>query len=118
MDINALRSVLKKAWCKETCYEKIRDKWGAENLALGQCYVTTLIVNDHLGGEILKARLSNGITHYWNKVDGEEIDLTKSQFKENELIPKLRIVDCSDLIENERYSLLKSRVIKSMAELS
>lgn len=114
MDIENLHEALKRAWSKETCYESIRDNWSSENSAYGQCYITTLIVNDYFGGEILKTKLLNGITHYWNLINGKEVDLTRSQFSPEEVIPSPVKLARKDLEENERYKLLKSRVEKNI----
>jgi len=47
---------------------------------MGQCAVTALIVQDYLGGEILRGTVGEE-SHYWNRLPtGEELDLTASQF--------------------------------------
>jgi hypothetical protein len=44
--------------------------------------VTALIVQDQLGGTLLRAR-ANGESHYWNRLpSGEQLDLTGEQFSE------------------------------------
>ena len=49
------------------------------NPAFSQCSVTALVVQDHLGGMILKTSV-RGQWHFYNLVDGERVDLTSSQF--------------------------------------
>lgn len=105
-----LKAAPSQAWSKETCYEPQQDVWLKENPAMGQCYVTALVLNDYLGGEILKAKSSNGVSHYWNSVDGEEIDFTRSQFPEDEVFTKPVMVLRENLEENERYRILKEKV--------
>lgn len=100
----------KKAWSKETCYEPQQNAWNENNPAMGQCYVTALIVNDYFGGEIVKAKSSNGISHYWNKIEGKDIDLTRSQFPDDEIFSEEIIVARQNLSENERYAELKKKV--------
>ena len=64
------------------------DNWEPdENPAWGQCAVTALVVQDHLGGEILRASLEDVAgysrlrSHYWNELpSGDQIDFTQSQF--------------------------------------
>ena len=51
------------------------------NPAKNHCSVTSLIVQDHFGGEILSTRTPGG-THFHNLVDGARWDLTVSQFAE------------------------------------
>jgi hypothetical protein len=58
---------------------KTSSKWLADNPARGQCNVTALLVNELFGGEILKTPLPDG-DHFYNRIDGERIDLTDSQF--------------------------------------
>lgn len=85
-----MRSILKKAWCKETSSDK--DNWSERNPAWGQCAVSALFVNDVLGGKIVwaEAILPDGrkISHYFNLVHGKEIDLTRGQFPEGTAIAK------------------------------
>jgi hypothetical protein len=54
-------------------------QWVARNPARGQCNVTALLVNELFGGDILKTALPEG-DHFYNRIDGQRIDLTDSQF--------------------------------------
>jgi hypothetical protein len=54
--------------------------WLAENPARGQCNVTSLLLNDLFGAEILKTPLPEG-DHFYNRLGGERVDLTDSQFE-------------------------------------
>ncbi|MCA6114515.1 hypothetical protein J6524_06220 [Bradyrhizobium sp. WSM 1738] len=65
---------LREAWSAETS-----GKWRPDNPAAGQCSVTALVVQDELGGEILKTDFG-GAWHFYNRIDGRRIDLTMSQF--------------------------------------
>lgn len=68
-------------------YERLRRSWSVEtgrhwrqdNPASGQCGVTALVIQDALGGEILKTDV-NGAWHFYNQVDGRRVDFTMSQF--------------------------------------
>jgi hypothetical protein len=53
--------------------------WLPDNPARGQCNVTALLINELFGGEILKTPLPEG-DHFYNRIGGERIDLTASQF--------------------------------------
>jgi hypothetical protein len=66
---------LTKAWSSET-----GSKWRPDNPACGQCSVTALVVQDLLGGELLKTRVA-GAWHFYNRIDGRRWDLTVSQFE-------------------------------------
>jgi hypothetical protein len=54
-------------------------EWLRSNPARGQCNVTALLINENFGGEILKTPLPEG-DHFYNRVNGERIDMTASQF--------------------------------------
>ena len=38
-----------------------------------------MIVHDRFGGEIFRT-VNQGVLHYWNSVDGIDVDLTRDQF--------------------------------------
>ena len=90
-------------------------------------------MQDYLGGEIvnsnvtIEAKSENGVnykrkevSHYFNLIDNEEIDLTRSQFGKSTIIPRGKpktknFETTRDYILSyeptvERYKLLKSRV--------
>jgi hypothetical protein len=46
----------------------------------GQCAITAMLVFDMFGGSIHRIRVDGGGTHYFNKIDGHYIDLTREQF--------------------------------------
>jgi len=69
-----LFETLKDAWSTESS-----SSWSAQNPAKGQCSVTSLVVHDLFGGEILKTATRGG-THFYNLIDGVRWDLTVSQF--------------------------------------
>lgn len=69
-----LYRVLLGAWSIKTS-----DKWRPDNPACGQCSVTALVVQDLLGGEILKTNVA-GAWHFYNRIEGRRWDLTVSQF--------------------------------------
>lgn len=75
----ALRIVISKSWNSETCVPSLREKWSEENPSLGQCAITALVVNDFLGGNIMRCMSSTG-SHYYNFIDNEIMDFTREQF--------------------------------------
>lgn len=108
--IEQLTNALSKAWSLQTS-----SKWSAENPAKGQCGVTTLVVNELLGGEIKKTKLPDG-WHFYNYIDGKRYDFTASQFSGAIVyldIPSNRVEALSDTNEKQ-YSYLKQRVLKEM----
>ena len=75
-----LRELLVRAWSRETSSQP--ERWTAANPAFGQCAVTALVVQDRLGGELLRTLVGSG-SHYWNRLpSGQEVDLTRQQFSE------------------------------------
>lgn len=122
MKLEKIKKILLKSWTKETSYYP--TEWNKLKPSLGQCAVTALIINDYFGGEIVWAEvlLPNGqkISHYFNFIDGKEVDFTCSQFPDGTQIPK-GIKKKKDfntprefLLSNDntkkRYELLKKRV--------
>jgi hypothetical protein len=74
-----LAYLLREAWCRETA---MGDRWVFDCPSLDQCAVTALVVQDILGGELLRCETREGDSHYWNRLpDGSELDLTKQQFQ-------------------------------------
>lgn len=73
--IEALQSALRQSWGPQSS-----TLWTRENPALGNCGVSALVAHDHLGGEILKTRYGT-IWHFYNRIDGERIDFTETQFE-------------------------------------
>lgn len=69
-----LRERLGSAWSPRTA-----TTWREDNPALGQCSVTALVVQDVLGGDLLKTRV-DGAWHFYNRIAGSRLDLTSSQF--------------------------------------
>ena len=102
--------IIKRSWTKDTCYPGCIKDWSKDNPSLGQCAVTSLIVNDFFGGKIMRC-MCNGISHYYNVVNNEIIDLTVGQFngeipnyEEGEERPRDYLLSNSDT--RVRYILL------------
>ena len=79
MNIHELKELLVKSWTKETCSPGLREHWNEDNPSLGQCAITSLIVNDLFGGKIMRCMASSG-SHYYNLIDNQIVDLTLEQF--------------------------------------
>jgi len=108
VNIEQIADALFKSWSLESS-----SKWSKVNPAKGQCGVTTLVVNDILGGEIRKTKQDDG-WHFYNFINNKRHDLTASQFKGN--------IIYSDFISNreeafadtnkQQYDYLKQKVLK------
>lgn len=117
--LEEFKKALKKSWSKDTAHESVKKQWDTKNKELGQCAVTSLLVNKYFAGEIWKGDIvGKKYSHFWNVLpNGEKIDLTKSQLKkENIKIVNIKVKTTKELLENKdlkiRYELLKKRVEK------
>lgn len=75
-----LFAVLEKCWSKETAYPSCQNEWVPKDPSYGQCAITATLVHDMFGGTIHKIRVNGGGTHYFNKINGQYVDLTREQF--------------------------------------
>ena len=81
--LNDLFGIIIEAWEKETAYpsaQKDPEYNKVNDPTYGQCAITATMVHDLFGGTIHKIRVNGGGTHYFNKIDGHYIDLTRDQF--------------------------------------
>lgn len=113
---NEVYEILSISFSKDTCAPSLKDEWSENNKALGQCAVTALIVNDFLGGKIMRCMCETG-SHYYNLINDEVVDFTSSQFNE---IPNYNLGEERTrqyLLSNEdtkaRYKLLLENVKKN-----
>lgn len=74
MDRKVLQA-LQRSWRKETALHGKGKDGSPEN----QCLVTAMVIQDWFGGYILTNNIK-GKRHYWNLLDGKEIDYTQDQF--------------------------------------
>lgn len=111
---------LNASWGKDTAYRKDAENWTPQNPALGQCAITALLFNELYGGKIYSGVSDSGIVHYWNRKYGIRFDFTKQQFKEKIRFRKVKKWDRNDLLAtgnvNERYELLRSRVLNHLKQ--
>lgn len=104
-----LYRTLARIWSADTASPSAG--WTAENPARNHCSVTSLIVNDYFGGDILKTHTVGGM-HFYNLIDGKKWDLTVSQFAEPipyDDTPSTRDAALADSAP-QKYALLLSRL--------
>lgn len=121
-NIDKLFELLLDIWCKETAYPGCQNDYiHEEDPTYGQCAITAALVYDIFGGTIHKIRVDSGETHYFNKIDGHYIDLTRDQFdlydisleyEPNEEIPREFCGKNADTLK--RYNLLIELLNKSI----
>lgn len=75
-----LYGILRQCWSKETAYPSCQLEWVPNDPSYGQCAITAMLVHDLFGGTIHRIRVSGGGTHYFNRINGHYIDLTREQF--------------------------------------
>jgi hypothetical protein len=123
---NRLLNALEESWCKKTGFDE--DNWTKNNPSYGQCATTALVLQDYLGGNILKtiATHPDGKTegHYYNIIKDVEHDTTRAQFPEDTTFsvgapnPNDKESTRAYLLSNEntktRYETLKASVDKIM----
>ena len=114
MELDKLETILNSLYSKETCYPECRNQWNDDNKTLGHCAIVALIINDYFGGYICKIKVNN-ISHYFNLIDGEIVDLTSEQFKINDISYANYVIKTrEDVLMNEdtkkRYEILKLKI--------
>ena len=120
MELDKLETILNSLYSKEICYPECRNQWNDDNKTLGHCAIVALIINDYFGGNICKIKVNN-ISHYFNLIDGEIVDLTSGQFKNNNISYSDYIIKTrEDVLMNEdtkkRYEILKLKVKLSLID--
>jgi hypothetical protein len=125
---------LRRSFCRETSCKP--TGWTAENPAFGQCLVAALVMQDYFGGIIVCADLTDHYrdgasafsSHYWNRINGRDRDVTKQQFppwfpyremlrNEEDIHVVSRELEIGPLT-HEAYQMLAERVRKHLQEQS
>jgi hypothetical protein len=113
-----LEVAIRASWSVETCDPTDVAHWTQANPSLGQCAVTALVVHDLLGGELLEAEVhqADGARqgfHYWNRLAGVDIDLTRAQFVSGEHVQRPRLITrmpSEPWLAQDKYLVLRDRV--------
>ncbi|MGH3713821.1 MAG: YunG family protein [Micromonosporaceae bacterium] len=127
LTLDEVSAALRAGWGRDTCDPVDLPDWHPGNPSRGQCGLTALILRELLGGDLLAAdvHFTDGRRqgwHYWNRLpDGTEIDLTREQFTEGEVIgtptsvtpPPTAPTRCRD-----QYNVLRRRVLEAVGELN
>lgn len=106
---------IRDSWCAETCGESA--DWSPDNPSWQQCDASAFVAWEHLGGDLVlgKVFLNGHETehHYWNRIDGHDVDLTRAQFVNGEEVREIEVVPSSFLREN--LSSMKPEVLERIA---
>jgi hypothetical protein len=112
--VGQIKRACEQVWAADTSASG--DEWTPANPSLGQCAVTSLLVQDICGGELQRSTIQ-GVSHYWNLLPGGvEIDLTRIQFGSNQELDEPAQARERDYVLSygptaERYELLRGRVL-------
>ena len=108
-------SAIEASWSLET--SATPDEWTASNPAMGQCEVSSFVAWEFLGGDLVQGEVyvdgEFREYHYWNRIDGVDLDLTSSQFTGFERIVETRTLTSAFLTANRskmRRPELKARI--------
>lgn len=119
-------NAVRDSWGPETCGEP--DGFSASNPAWNQCDASAFVVFEHLGGDLVLGEvLVDGERtehHYWNRIDGVDIDLTRRQFVRGEQVEELDVLSREFVQENmramkpevlERIEIMREKVAERLA---
>ena len=121
-----VEAAVRSAWSPETAFAR-EDSRAPEKASAGrgQCGPTALVVQDLLGGELVIAEVTvagvvDGV-HYWNRFGAVDVDLTRDQFLDDEVVGGPRVVQRpSDGIKpgpaRDAYLLLRERVLAALPD--
>ncbi|MEV8315926.1 hypothetical protein AB0Q95_17310 [Streptomyces sp. NPDC059900] len=126
LTLTVLSAALRAAWSADTCSpdDAARAPWTAGNPAWGHCDITTILVHDIFGGELLCGEVwsvdgeQQGF-HWWNRLaSGVELDLTYEQFRLGQRVTAPRSVERPPGRLPRRqaeYELLRQRFIEAVS---
>lgn len=125
--VTAVKMAVGMSWCWETASPGDAPEWSEENPAKGQCAVTALLVQEVLGGDLMRCVVEGFGSHYFNRLpDGTIVDLTRKQFPEGTVVPDGEPRDREYVLESEparnaetpeRYELLRTRCLGSLLNI-
>lgn len=127
----AIIDALRSSWSADTAYDSA--SWSSENPARGQCLVSSLVIQQYLGGDLVSfAVTGEGIdeTHHCNVLpDGTLLDTTDSQYNSLDVTQTPKSTDTkgfsslrerylSNEYDRSRYEILKTRVDRQLSASS
>ncbi|WP_079168155.1 YunG family protein [Streptomyces colonosanans] len=118
-----IERAIHSSWSADTCTPEFRPHWTPDNPARDQCGVTAMVLNDLLGGELIRGEVhvsgERVDYHWWNRLGlGVEIDLTREQFRSEETVTAGIVIARPPITEwrrlREEYELLRDRVMEKL----
>ncbi|MFD8414061.1 hypothetical protein ACFV2Q_20270 [Streptomyces sp. NPDC059650] len=94
-----IEAAVRAGWSAETCSpdDVEREPWSADNPAWGHCDITSLVIQDLMGGGLLVGEVwldgeQHGY-HTWNLLPGGiPVDLTREQFRRGQVVTEGRLM--------------------------
>lgn len=114
-----LYDYMSRIWCRYSCAPRMRDDWSEDNKTLGQCSITSFLIQDIFGGEVYGIPLPEGGFHCYNIVNGSKFDLASEQFGDvvldySDKYPQSREEHFASKEKYERYKYLKRELINAL----
>ena len=114
-NIRDLYDAFSICWSIDTCAPRLRHKWNKNNITVGQCSITSFIVQDLFGGEVYGVLLEDGNYHCFNVINNVKFDLTSEQFDKpleyENVYKQSRDEHFQKEEKYQRYLLLKKRLL-------
>jgi hypothetical protein len=119
-----IEAAIRASFALDTCSPDDVNEWSEQNRSRGHCAVTTLVLQDFFGGELVCAEVkAHGETfgyHWWNRLGAMDLDLTRDQFAAHEIVGEPWITERpvgSDHFYAEQYLLFQGRVLERLGQL-
>jgi hypothetical protein len=118
INLKVAEVAIRASWSLETCDPTDALQWTQANPSRGQCAVTALVLHDLFGGQLLEAEVhfrdgSRQGFHYWNRLAGVDVDLTREQFTRHEVLQESHVIDRLPEFPwraQEQYLIFRERV--------
>ena len=118
LTLAGLEAAIRASWSLQTCDPTDAPVWSSDEPSRGQCAVTALVVHDLLGGQLLEAEVlhADGSPqgfHYWNRLAGVDVDLTRRQFMSGEVVQAPHLIErlpSAPWRAQDQYLLFRRRV--------
>lgn len=105
-------AAMRASWSAET--SATPDRWSSERPELGQCEVSAFVAWEHFGGDLVLGQVFlDGVQsehHHWNRIDGCDLDLTRSQFPTGVDIRAVEVLSSAEI------ALRRGRMRPDLAE--
>ena len=111
--------LLSEIWCAETCAPRMRQDWTPGKRTLGQCSITSFLMQERYGGKVFGVPLGDGNYHCFNVVGDCVFDLTSEQFGDkipdySDCVEQVREHHFSKAEKKQRYAFLREKLLERL----